>query len=240
MTFRPSHPAAKDSVASNEDQGSGLRPVRGQQSVWGLPAPRRGLTPLSTNLNSSHDPTSSTRNSSSPSPFGSTPSAVLSPNASTDPSRHGALSFSSRSSFPSLQAGVRQGQANHSSLASQSRAITPATNSQSTSSAATSATVSQAAGGGSSSGGGSYRTQTFSPPPITSPTSNSFDRSVYSGRSQSSTSASQSSVSKIVDTQIFILLGSITEKEGKAKWESQANTIRQVCSNSAATTRYAS
>lgn len=35
-------------------------------------------------------------------------------------------------------------------------------------------------------------------------------------------------MSKIVIAQIFLLLGSITEKEGKAKWESQAEQIRKV------------
>lgn len=228
MTFRPSHPAAKDSSAPNEDQSSGLQPVRGQQSAWGLPAPRRGLTPLSTNLASSLDPSSSVRKSSSPSPFTSNFPPILTPTAQDQPARGANTTFSSRSSFPSLQSGSRQGHPSHLSLATQSRAITPSSNPQSASSAAASTTTSQAGGGGSLGGGGGLRTQTFSPPPLTSPISNNFDRSTYSGRTSTSNSASQSSVSKIVDTQIFILLGSITEKEGKAKWEAQAKNIRQV------------
>lgn len=231
MTFRPSHPAAKDSNASNEDQSSGLRPVRGQQSAWGLPAPRQGLTPLSTTLNSALDSPLSVRNSSSPSSFTSGFPPIVNPHAQVESPRSANLSFSSRSSFPSLQSGSRQGHPSQLSLASQSRAITPSSNPQSASSAAASATASQAGGGGSAGSGGSSRNQTFSPPPLTSPISNNFDRSTYSGRNPSSNSASQSSVSKIVDTQIFILLGSITEKEGKAKWEAQAKNLRQVRCN---------
>ena len=227
MTFRPSHPAAKDSIASDEDQGTGLRPVRGQPSVWGLPAPRRGLSPLSTSLHSTLNSSTSTQNSSSSSPFTSTFSSVVSPTVQLENPRNNNLPFASRSSFPSLQTGSRQGQSTTLPLASQSRAITPASTSQPAPSVATSTTASQTGGGGGGGGGGGLRNQTFSPPLVTSPTSNSFDRSAYVGRSQTSTS--QSSVSKIVDTQIFILLGSITEKEGKAKWESQANAIRQVC-----------
>lgn len=228
MTFRPSHPAAKDSIAPNEDQSSGLQPVRAQQSAWGLPAPRRGPAPLSTTLNSSLDTSSSVRNSSSSSPFTSNFPPILSPTAQDQSSRNATSSFPSRSAFPSLQSGSRQGQPGHLTLSTQARAITPSSNSQSASSAAASATTSQAGGGGSAGGGGGFRNQTFSPPPLTSPVNTNFDRSTYGGRTSSSNSASQSSVSKIVDTQIFILLGSITEKEGKAKWETQAKNIRQV------------
>ena len=229
MTFRPSRPEAKDAIASNEDQSSGVRPVRGQQqSAWGLPAPRRGLTPLFTNQTSSLDsaPAKNSSSSSSSSPFASTFSSVVNPTVQDQNSSH--LSFSSRSSFPSLQSGSRQGQSGQLHSSPQTRAITPSSIPHLASSAAVSATASQAGGGGSGGGGGSFRNQTFSPPLVTSPISNTFDRSTYSGSNPPSTSSSQSSVSKIVNTQIFLLLGSITEKEGKAKWEAQAEAIRKV------------
>lgn len=47
------------------------------------------------------------------------------------------------------------------------------------------------------------------------------------------TTPTNQSVSKIVVTQVFLLLGSITEKEGKAKWDSQADAIRKVSDKSA-------
>lgn len=224
MTFRSPRPAAKDSVASNEDHDPSARPVRGQQSAWGLPPPRRGLTPLSTNLNSSQD-SASTRNTA-PSPFTSSFSALLSNSASEEASRNTPSSFASKSSFPSLRSGPQKGHSAPSISSPRSRAITPLPNSQTASSAATSTTASQVGGSGLPGGGGAFRNQTFSPPPLTSPTSSGFDRNISSN--PPSTSSSQSSVSKIITTQIFLLLGSITEKEGKAKWEAQAEAIRKV------------
>ena len=227
MTFRPSHPAAKDLVNSNEDQSSSGRPVRGQPSAWGLPAPRRGLAPLSTNLNSSLE-SGPSRTSSSASPFTASFSSVLNPSSQDEGVRRGQSSNTSRSTFPSGQSGSQQGQAGQVLLSPRSRAITPSSTAQSASSAAASTTASQTGGGGSGSGGGGSRNLSFSPPPVTSPTNNSFERSPFGGSNPSSATSSQSSVSKIVTTQIFLLLGSITEKEGKAKWESQAEAIRKV------------
>ena len=230
MTFRPSHPSAKDPVASNEDHNYGARSVRGQPSAWGLPPPRRGLTPLSTNVNSFLD-SAPTRNSTSASPFTASFSSVLN-NFSNEESLRGAqTSAAARNTLPPIQAGSQQSQSGQVLLSPRSRAITPSSAANSISSAATSTATSQVAGGGSGGGGGGggggSRNSTFSPPPVTSPTGITFDRSPFGGGSSSSTS-SQSSVSKIVTTQIFLLLGSITEKEGKAKWESQAEAIRKV------------
>ena len=231
MTFRPSHAASKDQLNANDDQGSGARSVRGQQSAWGLPPPRRGLAPLSTNLNSPLEFAPS-RPTTSASPFTASFSSVLQPPSHDEGARGFQSSLSSRASFPALQPGSQQGQAGQL-LSPRSRAITPSSNLQSASSAAASTTASQIGGGGSSGGGGGgSRNLTFSPPPITSPTTNAFDRSPFGGSNPSSATSSQSSVSKIVTTQIFLLLGSITEKEGKPKWEAQAEAIRKARSSS--------
>lgn len=232
MNLPPSNP---NSFASNNNQGSGVRFVRGQPSAWGLPAPgsssRRGLTPLSTNLASSSSETGRIRNTASPAPFTSTFSSVLNNTISNENTRGGHSSSLSNSPFPSLQTGSQQAHAGQSLLSPRSRAITPSSASHSAFSAAASTTASQSGGGGSSGGGGGFtRNQTFSPPlpqhNLSSPTNNTFERSSFPG--SNSATSSQSSVSKIVATQINILLGSITEKEGKAKWESQAEAIHKV------------
>lgn len=230
----PPHPAAQNSIASNSDRSSGAQSVRGQQPAWGLPAPgtspRRGLTPLSTNIGSLIDSSGRTNTTSSPSPFTSTFSSVLNSPIHNDNIRS---SFStSASPFPSLQSGSQQAQPGQLLLSSRTRAITPSSYTHSASSAATSTTASQGGGGGGSGGGGSLRNHTFSPPlpqhSLSSPTANNFDRSPFTGSNSSSVAPSQSSLSKIVVTQLILLLGSITEKEGKAKWESQAEQIRKV------------
>ena len=239
MTFPPPHPAAQNSIASGSSKSSGVRQLRSQQSAWGLPPPgtsaRRGLTPLSTDLGSSSLESSNrpAANTASPSPFTSTFSSVLSSSSSRNNTNRATFSSSPSSSYPPLQSGSQQAQATPSLLSPRSRAITPSSISHLPSSAAASSTASQAGGGSSSGGGGGSRSQTFSPSlpqqNVSSPTSNTFDRSAVQGLISSSSNLSgSSSVSKIVVTQVFILLGSITEKEGRAKWESQAEAIRKV------------
>ena len=236
-----SFPAAQNSIASNSNKssGAGAQAVRGQQSAWGLPAPgtsaRRGLTPLSTNIGSSGlEPSTSGRlhNTSSPSPYTSSFSSVL--NSSNTPENN-RPTYSSTSNFFTPQSGSQQATPGQLLLSPRSRAITPSSIPHSASSAALTATASQGGGGGGSGGGGSLRTQTFSPSlqqqqqhGVNSPTTNTFDRSSYTGSNSSSAASGQSSVSKIVVTQVFLLLGSITEKEGKAKWDSQAEAIHKV------------
>lgn len=237
MTFRPPHPSAQNSITTNQNQSSGARPVRGQQSAWGLPAPgtgtgsHRGLTPLSTNLSSSID-SGRTRTTTTSSPFTSTFSSIVNSSTQNDNTRNGHSSSLSSSPFPTLQTGSQQPQSGQLLSSPRSRAITPSSNSHSASSAAASTTASQAGLGGSSGGGGTLRNLTFSPPlpqhSLSSPTNHTFDRSAFSGSNSTSAASGQSSVSKIVTAQIIILLGSITEKEGKAKWETQAEAIRKV------------
>lgn len=240
MTFPPPHPAAQNSIASGSTKSSGVRQLRSQQSAWGLPPPgtaaRRGLTPLSTDLGSASLESSNrpTANSSSSSPFTSTFSSIVTSSGRTNPNR-ATYSASPSSSYPPLQSGSQQAQATTPSLLSpRSRAITPSSTSHLPASAAASSTASQGGGGSSGGGGGGSRSQTFSPSlpqqSLSSPTSNTFDRSALQTQSTSSVNLTgSSSVSKIVVTQVFILLGSITEKEGRAKWESQAEAIRKVC-----------
>ena len=235
-SFPPPHPAAHNSIASSTNKSSGAQPVRGQQSAWGLPAPgtsaRRGLTPLSTNLGSSSLESSGRPHlASSSSPFTSSFSSVLNSSATNEHNRTSYTSSLAASAIPSLQSGSQQASSGQSLLSPRSRAITPSSTPYSASSAAASTTASQAGGGGSSGGGGSFRHQTLSPPlpqhSLSSPTTNAFDRSA-TGLNSSSLPFGQSSVSKIVVTQVFLLLGSITEKEGKAKWDAQAEVIHKV------------
>ena len=236
MTFPPPHPAAQNSIASSTSKSSSARPARVQPSAWGLPAPatgaRRGLTPLATDLGSSSlEPTG--RPTSAASPFTSTFSSVLNSSSQNSTNRNNNSTPSTASSFSPSQPGSQQ--TPQLLLSPRSRAITPSSNSYLASSAAASTTASQG-GGGSGSGGGSQRNQTYSPSSqqqgLNSPTNNTFDRSAFGGPLSSSGNSSQSSVSKIVVTQVFLLLGSITEKEGKAKWDSQAEAIHKVFSPS--------
>jgi len=231
MTFPPPHPAAQNSIASSTIKSSGIRPLRSQQSAWGIPGSvagaGRGLTPLSTDLSS--DPAARNRNSSSASPFLPTFSSIVNSSTSSGHSRNNYSASSSNSPFPPLQTGSQQPSSSQI-LSPRSRTITPSSQPTLASSAAASTTASQ--GGGGSGGGGAPRSQTFSPllaqQSLSSPTTNTFDRSAFTGSASSSATSGQSSVSKIVVTQVFLLLGSITEKEGRAKWESQAEQIRKV------------
>lgn len=254
MTFPPPHPASQNSIASGTNKTISARPPRSQQSPWGLPGQtsglRRGLTPLSTNVGSSlTDPSSrrpgtsgSPSNTSTTSPFASTFPSLLSSTTRASNSRNNSSASLSASPFPAQQTGSQQLHANQLLSSPRFRSNTPSTSSYLTSSAAGSTTVAQGGGGGGSGGGGSSRSNTFSPPlsqqGIVSPTNTTFDRAVLAPTSSTSVSNSQTSVSKIVVTQIFILLGSITEKEGKTKWDSQAEAIRKVCHDTTCSLRH--
>ena len=236
MTFPPPHPSAQNSIASSTTKSSGVRPLtRTQHSAWGLPGSVAragpGLTPLSTDLTS--DSASRPRNPSSASPFLPSFSSVV--NSSPGGSQNRSFSASSSNSpFPPLQTGSQQASNNQQILSPRIKNITASSQSGLVSSAAAPATANQGGGGGGSGGGGggSSRNQTFSPlltqPRLNSPTSNTFDRSAFTGSGSSSAVSGSTSVSKIVVTQVFLLLNSITDKEGKAKWESQAEAIHKV------------
>lgn len=238
MTFPSPPPSTQNSVPAPTTRRPSVQLLRTQQSAWGLPSTTvsagRGLTPLSTDLSSSAIDSSSrpSRTTSSASPFAQSFSSVVNPSGNASYLRHSSsLASPSISSFPPLQAGSQQAPTASAILSPRSRAITPASQSGLVSSNTAPGTASQA-GGANSAGGSLTRNQTFSPAGLphglTSPVSATFDRSPHTSSSAFSNASGSSSVSKIVITQLFLLLGSITEKEGKVKWDSQAEAIRKV------------
>ena len=236
MTFPPPHPSAQNSVASNTPRSTGVRPLtRTQPSAWGLPGSvagtGRGLTPLSTDLSS--ESSTRPRNTPSASSFLPTFSSIVNSSSGAGHSRNIiSAPSSSNSPFPPLQSGSQQAVSSQQVLSPKIKTITPSSQSGLVSSIAAPATATQGGGSGGGGGAGGSRSQNFSPaltqPSLSSPTSNTFERSAFTGSGSSSAVSSSSSVSKIVVTQVFLLLGSITEKEGKSKWESQAEAIHKV------------
>jgi CCR4-NOT transcription complex subunit 1 len=239
MSFPPLHPS-RDSSASSDSKPALSGSARPRQSAWGLSASnsvsRRDLTPLDTSVPSSTESGVRRSDASNPStnsltsPF-ATPFPSLGNSFGRVSSRNTPSISTSTSPFAPYQSGSQQ-LSSSQLLSPRSRATTPFPNTTSASSAAASTTASQGGGGGSSSGGGPSRAGTFVPSvgshTVTSPTASSFDRNSFNTAINTSTNPSQSSLSKITITQVFLLLGSITEKEGKAKWESQADAIRKV------------
>lgn len=243
MTFPPPPPSSQSSIASGTDKLSSNRAARSQQSAWGLSASqsniRRGLTPLATNnLSSSSIPSANSRGpvqSTSPAPGGSTSSpltssfsAVLSSARGLPGGRSVPSPASTPSPFTTFQSGSQQHQQSGQSLSSPKfRAHTP-------SSHLASAAGSIAGGGGSGGGGGgtgSSRGATFSPllsgNTVNSPTGFPSDKP-GSAASGAAAHAGQSSLTKISIAQVFLLLDSITEKEGREKWETKAAQIHKV------------
>ncbi|MCJ1307479.1 hypothetical protein MMC25_001125, partial [Agyrium rufum] len=244
MSFPPLHPpTSKSTTSSNPLQTSNIA-QRNRQSPWGLPqqsSASRGLTPLATNLGPASTDSTVRRPGASFSPVNtlqsasaSTPSfsSVLNSSGRGILNRNHPSSTTTSSPYSANQPGSQQSLPGSGLASPRSQANTPSSNHTFASSAATSTAASQVGGGGSSGGGGGSRPATFSPsfsqPSLASPTATSFDRAAFAPAHSSPSSTSQSSVSKIVVTQVFILLGSITEKEGKQKWESQAEAIRKL------------
>jgi len=235
----------QSSLASGSEKSSQGRTNRPPTSVWGQStshaATRGGLTPLATsNINS--NPGGGTRRagaSDSPGPQNPATSPVNSnfPSLSTS-NRIGltrqVTSASSSSPFPPLQAGGQQHRPfspNQSVISPRSRTITPL--SQLVGASANSyAQAGLGAGGGGGIGAGA-RSGTYSPSPtggnITSPTNFGSERSVNPALSTTSNTSGQSSLSKISVAQVLLLVDTISEKEGKAKWDSKAEQIRKVC-----------
>ncbi|KAL3469528.1 CCR4-Not complex component, Not1-domain-containing protein [Aspergillus californicus] len=237
MTFPPPPPSSQSSIASGTDKSSSTRPARPQQSPWGLPVSqssvRRGLTPLATNLSSASNPSASARGpplSNSPGPGGSTSSpltssfsAILSSSRGFPVGRGVPSPASTPGPFATYQPGSQHQQPSGQSVSSPKfRAHTPSSGSHLASAAG------PVAGGGGSGGGGggtgSSRAATFSPllsgPTVNSPTG------IPPG--SAAAHASQSSLAKISIAQVFLLLDSITEKEGREKWETKAAQIHKL------------
>ncbi|KAJ5601469.1 CCR4-Not complex component N.t1.c1 C-terminal [Penicillium lagena] len=220
MTFPPPHHSAQSSIASGTDKSSSSRPEIG---AWGRSSSqssvRRGLTPLATNLSSSAAPSASARGLDAgpgvptSSPLTSSFSAVLSSTRGLSSGRN------APSPFTPLQPGSSQPSQSISSP--KSRAHTP-------SGGPHLASVGSITGGGGSGGGGgpgSSRSVAFSPlssgTTVNSPTG--FDKP-----GSAAAHSSQSSLTKISIAQVFLLLDSITEKEGKEKWETKAAQIHKL------------
>lgn len=248
MTFPPPPPSSQSSIASGTDKSSSTRPTRAQQSAWGSSSAsqsnlRRGLTPLATNnLSSSSIPSSTSRGppqSSSPGPGASTSSpltssfsAVLSSARGLSGARNAPSPASTSSPFASFHTGSQsqqpqpqQQQSGQSVSSPKFRAHTPSSGSHLASTA-----ISGGGGIGGGGGGTSSSRGVFSPlsgTTVNSPTGFPSDKP-GSSASGAAAHASQSSLTKISIAQVFLLLDSITEKEGKEKWETKAAQIHKV------------
>lgn len=243
MTFpSPSH-SAQSSIASGTDKPSASRSTRSQQSPWGIATSqstsRRGLTPLATNnLPSSSISASSSRRppqSHSPGPTGSTTSPLTSSFSAVLTStsrfpRNNPSPIPTSSSFTSLQSGAQQQAHSVQSITSPKSSTLPS--SAGSYLASTASTTGGGSGGGGGGGGGGgpgiSRGATFSPllagTTVNSPTGFPSDKP----SSATTSGAGQSSLSKISVAQVFLLLDSINEKEGKEKWETKAAQIHRV------------
>jgi CCR4-NOT transcription complex subunit 1 len=245
-------PLPQSSIASGSENSSASRAARVQPTAWGSssqqPPSRRGLAPLSTNLTSNSAPGSSFRRataSSSPgpqnqpaSPLGTTFSSVLTSSNRLGSSRNPSSGSSASSPWNLFQAGAQQpssSQPGQSITSPRPRNIPPSSHLASNTAPTNSP---QGGGGGSSGGGGTSSSRgggTFSPPlsgtNISSPTGFSSDKPVNLGSGTGSSATGQSSLSKISVAQVLLLLDSISEKEGKVKWESKADQIRKVDSS---------
>ncbi|KAH8695355.1 putative Ccr4-Not transcription complex subunit [Talaromyces proteolyticus] len=220
MTFPPPPPSTQSSIASGTEKPSAARLSRPQQSVWGTPASqsglRRGLTPLTTtNFSSSTTAAAPSRrppqsNSpgagiSAPSPLSSTFSAVLSSTNRSHTRLHSQPHTLQSVSSP------------------KSRALTPSAGSQL---ASTAGNISGGGGSGGGGGLGSSRGVAFSP--LLSGTTVNSPTGIPLDKPGSSISSSQSSLAKISIAQVYLLLDSITDKEGKEKWETKAAQIHKL------------
>lgn len=218
MTFPPPHPSAQSSIASGTDKNSSTRSEIGAWSrSLSQSGVRRGLTPLATNLSSAT--TSSRGLDSGPGvPTPSSFSAVLSSSRGLS----GGSPKPAPSPFSSLQSGSQQSAQSLSSP--KFRTHTPSAGSY-----FASASGSITGGGGTWGGGGpgSSRGVAFSPlssgTTVNSPTGFASDKS-----GPTAAHSSQSSLAKISIAQVYLLLDSITEKEGKEKWETKAAQIHKV------------
>ncbi|ODH38613.1 hypothetical protein ACO22_02249 [Paracoccidioides brasiliensis] len=241
--------SAQSLIASGTDKPSASRTARSQPSAWGPSASqsnvRRGPAPLCTNLSNSNisgSPPQRPLQSQSPapsasvtSPLTSTFSAILSSSTRLSNTRRNPSPAPTPVSFSSLQqsGGQQQQQSGQTISSPKTRSLTPS----STSHLATSTASSGGSGGGGGGGGGGgvggagiSWSAAFSPlltgTTINSPTGFPSDKSGSAATSGINTG--QSSLSKISVAQVFLLLDSINEKEGKEKWETKAAQIHKL------------
>lgn len=245
MNFPPNPPS---SIAPSSDKYQNVRSNRPQQSVWGRPpsqaGTRQGLPPLATSDLNSGSAFSARRaaTSNSPGPYNNTTSpltstfsSVLSSSSRLSGGRHPSSTSSTGPPLTLFQAGAQQPpshQSGQSVISPRSRTATPLSQLASTASIHSNSQGGGGAVGSNNGGGGGSRTGTYSPSLsstyIGSPTAFSFDRNASLTSGASSAPGGQSSLSKISVAQVLLLLDSISEKEGKAKWDSKADQIRKV------------
>lgn len=220
MTFTPPHPSAQSSIASGTEKSSSTRTEIG---AWGRSASqsgiRRGLTPLTTNLSSTTSAAPSRGLDSGPGV--STPSSFSAVLSSTR-GLSGSSPKPAPSPFSSLQSGSQHSAQSLSSP--KFRAHTPSAGSH-----FASASGSITGGGGTGGGGGPGSTRAVAFSPLSSGTTVNSPIGFASDRSgPTAAHSSQSSLAKISIAQVYLLLDSITEKEGKEKWETKAVQIHKV------------
>ncbi|KAJ5228224.1 hypothetical protein N7489_008932 [Penicillium chrysogenum] len=214
MTFPPPHPSAQSSIASGTDKSSSTRTdigawvrrtswvdsTRDQHILRRSPTASRGLD--------------AGLGVSTPSSF----SAVL----SSARGLSGGSPKHTSSPFTSLQSGSQQ----HATTLSSPkfRAHTPSIGSH-----LASATGSTPGGGGTGGGGGGPGSSRGVFSPLSSGTTVNSPTGFASDKPGSTAAhSSQSSLTKISIAQVFLLLDSITEKEGKEKWETKAAQIHKL------------
>jgi len=236
------------SLGSSSDKQPPNRQPRLSQFAWGQSSTsggnQRGFPPLATaslhaataGVTRRDLPLSESDQSSTISP----PTANFPPLLATSSGRFGSQratppgSSHSNSPVTILQAGAYQQPSFplRSVTSPRSRTITPSQSSN-TSAAGNFPQAGPGAGGG---GGGhstsGTRSGAYSPSLIgtgvNSPTGVNFERSPSISSNVSSSATGPSSLSKISATQVLLLLDTISEKEGKAKWDIKADKIRKL------------
>ena len=133
----------------------------------------------------------------------------------------------------SLQAGARQQHsvpAGSNFTSPRSRTVTPLSHLANAAPASSSSLPGPGAGGGGALSSG-VKSGTYSPSlsgtNVGSPTTASFEKT-FNLPGSAISGGGQSSLTKISVAQVLLLLDTITEKQGKAKWDSKAEQIKKV------------
>lgn len=234
------------STASSSDKASQSRQSRPQQSPWGqpfsirrpltlnttAPAPTAGASASASATRRELTQTSESDlyNSSISPSSGNFPPLVASSTARFG-SRRGTPPSSSHSNSPitGLQTGALQLQnyQARSITSPRSRTITPSQSIVSGTAGNFSQSALGAGGGGIHGRSGAY-SPSLTGTGVNSPTALNFERSPSISSNVSSAAAPPSSLSKISATQILLLLDTISEREGKTKWDSKAEKVRKL------------
>lgn len=159
------------------------------------------------------------------------PSRRLPPLATSDLAFPSANQHNPISPYTSFQAGARQPQSvpvGSNITSPRSRTVTPLSHLANTAIANSSSQGEPGGGGGLSLG---RKSGTYSPSLsgtyLGLPTTAAFER-ISSLPASAGSGSGQSSLTKISVAQVLLLLDTITEKQGKAKWEIKAEQIKKV------------